>query len=176
MKPLKSLSRIFFSLFLLASLLAAQTASVASKGDVAVGKDGMATTAHPLASRAAMEMLQRGGNAVDAAVAAAFAIGVVETDGSGIGGGGAMVVYLQKEQKSVFINYYQKASEKINDVSYNPQTDSKSAKAILVPGTVAGLTTALERYGTLPLAVVLEPAIQYAEQGFPLDETLSTII
>ncbi len=176
MKTYRIVYRLFVSIALVTSLLVSQTVSVASKGDVAVGKDGMATTAHPLASKAAMEMLQRGGNAVDAAVAAAFAIGVVEADGSGLGGGGAMVVYLQKEQRSVFINYYQQASEKINEVNYNPATDNKSAKTILVPGNAAGLTSALEKYGTLPLAVVLAPAIKYAEEGFPLDETLSSII
>jgi gamma-glutamyltranspeptidase len=176
MKYSRTLYRQLIAVLLVTSLLLSQTGSVASKGEVAVGKDGMATTAHPLASKAAMEMLQRGGNAVDAAVAAAFAIGVVESDGSGLGGGGAMVIYLQKEQKSIFINYYQQASEKINEVNYNPATDNKSAKTILVPGTVAGLTAALERYGTLPIADVLAPAIKYAEEGFPLDETLSSII
>ncbi|MBP9211910.1 MAG: gamma-glutamyltransferase family protein [Bacteroidetes bacterium] len=167
--------RTLLTLALVTSLVLSQS-GVATKGEVAVGKDGMATTAHPLASQAAMDMLHRGGNAVDAAVAAAFAIGVVETDGSGIGGGGAMVVYLQKERKSIYINYYQQASERINQLNYNPATDNKSAKSILVPGTVAGLTEALERYGTLPLADVLAPAIKYAEEGFPLDETLSSII
>lgn len=176
MTPIRIFYRLFVSLVFISTLLVSQNGALVSKGDVAVGKDGMATTAHPLASKAAMEMLQRGGNAVDAAVAAAFAIGVVESDGSGLGGGGAMVVYLQKEQRSVFINYYQQASEKINEVEYNPAVDNKSAKTILVPGTAAGLTSALEKFGTLPLSVVLAPAIKYAEEGFPLDETLSSII
>ncbi|MBW7888154.1 MAG: gamma-glutamyltransferase family protein [Bacteroidetes bacterium] len=165
-----------FLLFLFVAPLYTQQENSAAKGEVAVGTQGMATTAHPLASKAAIEMLKRGGNAVDAAVAAAFAIGVVESDGSGIGGGGAMVVYLQKEKKSIFINYYQQTSENVNSVNYNPKTDSKSAKAILVPGTVAGLTEALRLYGTLPLSVVLQPAVEYAEQGFPIDETLARII
>ena len=71
-------------------------------------KAGMAATAHTLASEAALKMLHKGGNAVDAAVAAAFAIGVVEPDGSGLGGGGGMLIYLQKENKPIYINYYQR--------------------------------------------------------------------
>jgi gamma-glutamyltranspeptidase len=145
-------------------------------GKTAVSKEAMATTAHPLATEAAIQMLRKGGNAVDAAVAAAFAIGVVEPDGSGLGGGGGMVVYLAKEKKSAYINYYQRASEKIDELSYSPSSDSRSPKAILVPGTVAGLIAALEQYGTLPVATILGPAIQYAETGFPLDETLAKIV
>jgi gamma-glutamyltranspeptidase / glutathione hydrolase len=143
-------------------------------GDVPV--DGIAATAHPLASQAALEILKKGGNAVDAAVAAAFAVGVVEPDGSGLGGGGGMLIYLAKQNKAVYINYYAKASSKINEVNFNPKIDSKTAKAILVPGTVAGLTLALEKFGTLPLTTVLQPAIRYANDGFAIDETLSKII
>jgi len=145
-------------------------------GPVAKVKEGTVATAHPLASEAAMEMLHKGGNAVDAAVAAAFALGVVEPDGSGIGGGGGMLIYLAKENKSVYINYYQKASEKVNEITFDPVKDKNSVNSILVPGTVAGLTTALEKYGSLPLAVVLEPAIRYAKIGYPIDETLAKII
>ena len=150
--------------------------SEANEGKTALSKESMATTAHPLATEAAIQMLRQGGNAVDAAVAAAFAIGVVEPDGSGLGGGGGMVIYLAREKKSIYINYYQRASEKIGDLSYNPSTDNRSPKAILVPGTVAGLISALEQYGTLPISVILEPSIRYAEEGFPLDETLAKIL
>jgi len=172
----RSLIGIVVALILLARPSVSQDLSIAGKGDVAVGTRGMATTAHPLASQAAIEMLQRGGNAVDAAVAAAFTIGVVEPDGSGIGGGGGMLLYLASEKKSVYINYYVQASARVNEIGYNPRTDSRSAKAALVPGTVAGLTLALKQYGTLPMEVVMEPAIRYAEQGFPIDQTLSQII
>lgn len=140
------------------------------------GKNGAAATAHPLATKAAYEILKMGGNAVDAAVAAAFAIGVVEPDGSGIGGGGAMVIYLAKEKKYICINYYQKASEKVNDLNFQLETDRKNVKSITVPGTVAGLTKALEKYGTLPLSKVLEPAIRYAENGYPIDGVLASIL
>ncbi|MCE1189491.1 MAG: gamma-glutamyltransferase family protein [Ignavibacteria bacterium] len=139
-------------------------------------KEGMTATAHPLATKAAQEMLSKGGNAVDAAVAAAFAIGVVEPDGSGLGGGGGMVIYLNKLKKSVFINYYQCASKDVANSTFKLNVDKNNAKTILVPGTTAGLLAALEKYGTLPRSVVLGPAIRYAKEGYPIDETLSKII
>jgi gamma-glutamyltranspeptidase len=140
------------------------------------GSEGMAATAHPLATRAALEMMAKGGNAVDAAVAAAFAIGVVEPDGSGLGGGGGMVISLAGQNKNIFINYYQCASENVEKLAFDFDKDKKTAKSILVPGTVAGLLTALEKFGTLPIATILRPAISYARDGFPVDETLSKII
>jgi gamma-glutamyltranspeptidase/glutathione hydrolase len=146
------------------------------QSNYAESSEGMVATAHPLASKAAYDILKMGGNAVDAAVAAAFAIGVVEPNASGLGGGGGMVIYLQNEKKTIYINYYAKASEKIDELHFNPDYDKKTPKAILVPGTVAGLTKALELYGTLPLSTVLQPAIKYAEEGFPVDKTLASLI
>jgi gamma-glutamyltranspeptidase/glutathione hydrolase len=154
----------------------AQPLSQGTHDQSAVGRRGMVATAHPLASRAALAMMQKGGNAVDAAVAAAFAIGVVEPDGSGLGGGGGMLVYLARERRSIYINYYPCASSAVGGIGFNSRTDAQTAKAILVPGTVAGLVLALEKYGTLPLPTVIAPAIRYAEEGFPIDETLAKII
>ena len=145
-------------------------------GQSCTGSKGLVTTAHPLASQAGIEMLEAGGNAVDAAVAAAFAIGVVEPDGSGIGGGGGMIIHLAKENKDICINYYPAASENVDELDFGSGGDRKSASAILVPGTVAGLTEALKRYGKLPLAKVLEPAIRYAKEGFEVDGVLGSII
>jgi gamma-glutamyltranspeptidase / glutathione hydrolase len=140
------------------------------------GKNGMASTAHPLASEAAVEMLKAGGNAVDAAVAAAFAIGVVEPDGSGIGGGGGMVIYLKEQKESFFINYYGRSSENAESINFVSANDRPTGKSIGVPGTVAGLLMAHEKFGSLPLATIMEPAIRHAEQGFPIDNTLARLI
>jgi gamma-glutamyltranspeptidase / glutathione hydrolase len=142
----------------------------------ASGKNGMVATAHPLASAAALDMLKNGGNAVDAAVAAAFTIGVVEPDGSGIGGGGGMVLYFPKKHKSFFINYYGRSSENASSANFKSKRDDYTAKAIGVPGTVAGLLLAHRKFGTLPLKRILEPAIRYAETGFPIDGTLAKLI
>lgn len=140
------------------------------------GRNGMVATAHPLASAAAIEMLKSGGNAVDAAVAAAFTIGVVEPDGSGLGGGGGMVIYLKKEKKSVFINYYGRSSENASSADFKIRRDDYSAKAIEVPGTVAGLLLAHEKFGSLPLHQIMGPAIRLAENGFAIDGTLAKLI
>ncbi|MBE0673788.1 MAG: gamma-glutamyltransferase [Bacteroidales bacterium] len=140
------------------------------------GKNGMASTAHPLASDAAIEILKAGGNAVDAAVAAAFAIGVVEPDGSGLGGGGGMVIYLKESKEAVFINYYGNSSENAEGSGFSSSRDQATAKAIGVPGTVGGLLAAHKKYGSLPLPIIMSPAIRYAEKGFAVDGTLATLI
>ena len=139
------------------------------------GKKGMVASAHPLATQAGIEMLEKGGNAIDAAVAAAFAIGVVEPDGSGIGGGGGMVVYLKELDTIFYINYYAK-SPGIIDSSYSSRKVRHTGKSICVPGTVAGLTLAHEKFGSLPFKEVIEPAIRYARDGFLIDGTLFSLI
>jgi len=143
---------------------------------VAVGTRAAVATAHPLATEVALAMLAKGGNAVDAAVAAAFAIGVVEPDGSGLGGGGGMLVFQASTKTGVYINYYGRAGQRLEGFPYDADQDRQSAKAALVPGTVAGLLRALEDHGSLPLATLLEPAIRYAEEGFAIDATLAKII
>ncbi len=148
----------------------------AQPSSTAVGGNGMVATAHPLATEAALKMLKSGGNAIDAAVSAAFTIGVVEPDGSGIGGGGGMVIYIKETEESYFINYYGRSSENALSIGFDSQRDARTAKAIGIPGTVGGLTLALENFGTLPLSKVLEPAIRYAEDGFPIDATLAGLI
>ncbi len=157
------------------SVVSSQQLSRGTRDAAAEGTAGMVATAHPCASEAAVEILKRGGNAVDAAVAAAFAIGVVEPDGSGLGGGGGMLIHLANEKRSVYINYYPCASSAVAGIGFT-RADAQTGKAILVPGTVAGLTLALERFGTLPLPTVIAPAIRLARDGFPIDGTLASIL
>ena len=140
------------------------------------GQNGMVATAHPLASQAAYRILNNGGNAVDAAIAAAFAIGVVEPDGSGLGGGGCMTLYLKNENKTYYINFYQQAPALIQEMKYTRKEDGIAAKTALVPGAVAGLTYALEHYGTRTIKEVTEDAVKYADNGFEIDNTLAGII
>ena len=145
----------------------------ATRNAQVTAKRGMVASAHALASQAGLDMLKAGGNAVDAAVAAAFAIGVVEPNASGIGGEGMMVIHLAGAGKAVAIDYRSAAPAAINFPDGVPDTGHA---AVAIPGTVAGLTTALRKYGTMPLARVLEPAIRLADQGFVVSPTLAGII
>ncbi len=135
--------------------------------------NGMAASAHPLASQVGVDILKAGGNAIDAAVAAAFAIGIVEPNACGIGGEGVMVVYLAKQKKATAIDYRSTAPASADFPDRLPRSGHAS---VAVPGTVAGLCLALEKYGTMSLAQVLEPAIKYAEEGFVIGPTLAGII
>ena len=130
---------------------------------------------HVVASQAGAEMLRKGGNAVDAAVATSFTLSVVRPMSCGIGGGGFMVIYTpgSGEQPGVAIalNYRETS---VVDCDYyvnldDPAASRFGARASGVPGTVAGLLYALEHYGTLDRATVLAPAIIAAEDGFPVD-------
>jgi gamma-glutamyltranspeptidase/glutathione hydrolase len=160
-------------LSVLVVVLLAPGAKQATQNPQVTAPQGMVASAHALASQAGVEILKAGGNAVDAAVAAAFAIGVVEPNSNGIGGEGMMVIYLVKGRKAVAIDYRSAAPAL---AAYPERIPSAGCAAAAVPGTVAGLSLALEKYGTMPLGRVLEPAIKLASDGFAISSTLATII
>lgn len=132
---------------------------------------------HPLASEAGIQMLRRGGNAVDAAVAAAFTLSVVRPYSCGIGGGGFMVIATPgrhgEDPELVALNYRETAPAAVGPDYYVNLGDELASRygvhASGVPGTVAGLLYALEHYGTLDRATVLAPAISAAAEGFAAD-------
>ncbi|MCR3920912.1 MAG: gamma-glutamyltransferase [Firmicutes bacterium] len=124
---------------------------------------------HRLAVEAGMDILQAGGNAVDAAVAVAYALAVVEPDGSGLGGGGIMLVHLAEENRQVVIDYRETAPstasrEEIEKLVAWPSTG--------IPGFVRGLEKAIEDYGTLNYADAIKPAYVLAKDGFALTNQL----
>lgn len=128
---------------------------------------------HPLASEAGVEMLRQGGNVVDAAVAVGFALSVLRPASSGMGGGGFMVIWDAKQQRSIALDYRERAPLAATRGMYADADDdasSRGALAVAVPGHVRGLCHALDEYGTLPLKTVLEPAIRYARDGVLLDD------
>lgn len=142
------------------------------------GSHGMVATDEPLASQVGVEILKRGGNAVDAAVATAFALAVVQPAAGNIGGGGFMLVRLAGG-KTTFFDYREMAPGKATrDMYIKPDgtLDEKAStigyRSVAVPGTVAGLALALKTHGTMKLADVMQPAIRLAEEGFPIGEKL----
>jgi gamma-glutamyltranspeptidase/glutathione hydrolase len=151
--------------------------------------NGIVVSDNLSATRAGMEILEQGGNAVDAAVATAFALGVVEPASSGLGGGGFMVIFQAKEKKAHALDFREKAPKAVRADLYSrkgrlvPELSRRGALAVAVPGEVAGLTEALKQFGSLPLETVISPAIRYATEGFPvraqllraIDRHLSTI-
>lgn len=143
--------------------------------DETTGASGMVVTAHPLASEMGLEILKDGGNAVDAAVASALLIGVVEPHASGLGGGGAMLIYLQEQDTLTYINYYACAPELVAE-GFNPRRESISARSVLVPGTVAGLHHALSHYGTISWQDLLNLVIDKVKDGFEVDVNFYQIL
>jgi gamma-glutamyltranspeptidase / glutathione hydrolase len=140
---------------------------------------GMVASDEDLGSQAGIEILKRGGNAVDGAVAVAFALAVVEPAAGNIGGGGFMLVRLA-DGRTTFFDYREVAPAKATrdmyikpDNKLDKELSVIGYKAVAVPGTVAGLELALKTYGKLKLADVLAPAIHLAEDGFPVSEKLA---
>ena len=136
---------------------------------LATGTKGMVASAHELASLAGAEILAAGGNAVDAAVATAFAVTVVEPNASSLGGEGYMVLSLA-DGRDVAIDFRSWAPGRVTLA-----TDASAMtgpESTCIPGLVAGLTLALQQYGTKPLDEVMAPAIRLARDGFPLDPVL----
>lgn len=139
---------------------------------------------HNVASRAGLEVLKKGGNAIDAAVATSFTLSVVRPESCGIGGGGFMVirfsetgVALQKKRgrdvpRQVALNYREMAPWAVGADFFEKEdkfASTHGGKAVGIPGTVAGLLAAHEKYGVLDRASVLAPAIRAAEEGFVVD-------
>ncbi|AKU92144.1 gamma-glutamyltransferase [Vulgatibacter incomptus] len=144
----------------------------------AAGEAGLVATAHPAASAAGVEMLRKGGNAVDAAVASAFALAVAEPNSSGLGGGGFALVRVGSELR--FFDFREVAPARAKRDMFlrggkpDPALSRDGPLAVAVPGAVAGYLALQERYGKLDRATVLAPAIRIAEEGFRVDERYRT--
>lgn len=163
-----------------ATLALALVAAAACGAGAAEVKDvyaehGMVAAAHELAAKAGVEILQKGGNAIDAAVATALALNVVEFNASGIGGGGFMTFYSEKTKDVICLDYREQApASATKDMFASEQAKKEKwsaygGKSVGVPGWLKGMTYALENYGTMTFAQVAEPAIRLAEEGFVTD-------
>lgn len=149
--------------------------SPAHGGDDVVYRGGVVAADHPLAAQAGAEMLRKGGNAVDAAVAASFALSVVRPYSCGIGGGGFMIIYDPETNidGAQALDYRETAPaamgpDYFSDIN-DPLASRFSGDAVGTPGTVAGLLFALDQFGNLTRAEVVAPAIALAEQGYHVD-------
>ncbi|MBD2392708.1 gamma-glutamyltransferase [Cyanobacterium aponinum FACHB-4101] len=140
-------------------------------------RSGMVSSQEKLATQAGLEVLQQGGNAVDAAVTVGFALAVTLPRAGNIGGGGFMMIHFADNNQNIALDYREKAPLKATKNMFlddKGEVDSNKSRfshlAVGVPGTVAGLTFALEKYGTISLKRALQPAIELAEKGFPVTQ------
>ncbi len=150
---------------------------ILSSGSAATGKNAAVSSANPAASAIGAQILQRGGNAVDAAVAVSFALGLLEPNASGVGGCG-YAVYVPAVGEPAFYDYRSAAPAAFDPGAFTalPAEEQKhSVAAAGVPGAVAGWLSLHEQYGRLPLDELLEPAIDLSENGFEVLPFLASL-
>ena len=148
-----------------------------SNRPVVMGRNGMVCAGHPLAAQAGITALQNGGNAVDAAIATAAALNVVEPNMSGIGGDGYIMIYNNAQNKIDICNATG-AAPYATDIAWY-RTNGIPQKGIMsfsVPGLLDGWMAAHEKYGTLKLSTLFSSAIDLADNGFPVTHVLSKVI
>lgn len=168
---------------LVSAIFIALVLPAAAKTPVATGTGGAVATISEPASQAAIAILNQGGNAVDAAVAAAATLGVTDPFSCGIGGGGFMVIYLAKDKRVITIDHRETAP-----ASFTPsvflkdgkemdfETVVASGRSVGVPGTVRGWHEALDRYGSMSFKQVLAPAIAVASNGFKVNANFNHLV
>jgi gamma-glutamyltranspeptidase/glutathione hydrolase len=173
-----------------ASLVMVTSSDVWSKGPPVLGvpgvRGGVVTTSEPAAAEVGAEILRKGGNAIDAAAAVQFALNVLEPQSSGIGGGGFMMIHLAKKKETFVIDSRETAPAAADPNMFLRASDpsvpfpfgirSTSGIAVGVPGTLLGVATALEKWGTMPLADVIKPAIGMAQDGIRVSSRLADSI
>jgi gamma-glutamyltranspeptidase / glutathione hydrolase len=181
-RPVRRLAIGAIALFLILWFTYPRTLAQSGSTATASGRDGAVASVDSRATQIGIDILDAGGNAIDAAVATAAALGVVEPFSAGIGGGGFMVIYLRDADRVITLDGREEAPASVdvnlfNDpdnpgevLPFSPNRISNGA-AVGVPGTLLTWTEALDRYGTLSLSEALAPSIALAETGFTVDET-----
>lgn len=154
-----------------------------AKTPVATGTGGAVATISEPASKAALAILNQGGNAIDAAVAAAATLGVTDPFSCGIGGGGFMVIYLARDKRVITIDHRETAPAGFTPTVFQEngapmkfETVRDSGMSVGVPGTVRGWHEALDRYGSMSFKQVLAPAIAVATNGFEVNGNFSRMV
>ncbi|WDT67683.1 gamma-glutamyltransferase [Cloacibacterium sp. TD35] len=166
---------LFFLLFL-AQTVSAQFTNISIVKEVKAKEKGLVVSAHPLASEAGAQILKNGGNAFDAAIATQFALAVVYPQAGNIGGGGFLVGYTQEGEK-IALDYRETAPKNASRDMYlnekgkaNTDLSQNGRLAVGVPGSVSGMFYTHQKFGKLPMAVLIQPAIDLAQKGFALTE------
>ncbi len=161
---------------LLSAVLAAEPSSALS------ARHGMVAAEHGLASEAGVEILRQGGNAVDAALAAALAVGVTNPSSCGIGGGG-FLMYFERASGRVFALDYREAAPAaahrdlfVRGGKVDTSLSTEGGLAVATPGELAGIVAALQRFGSMSLPAVAAPAVRLARDGFPIEPHLAAAI
>ncbi|WP_407406536.1 gamma-glutamyltransferase [Peribacillus sp.] len=150
------------------------------KRETATGKAGMVVTAHPVATKIGEKILRDGGNAVDAAVAIQFALNIVEPMMTGIGGSGFLMVYNEKSKKTKIFDGHVRAPKAAYPELFLDENGevipfkerSTKGTAVGIPGILKAMDEALNEYGSKPLAELIEPSIEFAENGVPVNWVL----
>jgi len=140
------------------------------------GLHGLVAAGHPIASSAGLQMLLKGGNAFDAAVAVGAMIAMGEPQMNGIGGNGFATMYDKKSGKVLSLAMTGAAPQGLKPNEMTPETLGQGINAGIVPGNLGGYLSLLDRLGTMSIAAVFAPAIEYAEKGYPIDPTLAADI
>ena len=177
---MKNLFRCILCAFLIAQYTTAQDRITgepfATRSEV-LGQNGMVATSHPLATQIGLDVLKKGGNAIDAAIAANAALGLMEPTGCGIGGDLFAIVWDGKTKKLYGLNASGRSPKSLTMAYFEKENLKKIPShgpiPVSVPGAVDGWFELHKKFGSKPMSAILAPAINYAEQGFPLTELIA---
>ena len=176
------MKNLLFLLLFLAQTVSAQFTEISFVKEVKAKEKGLVVSAHPLASEAGAQILKKGGNAFDAAIATQFALAVVYPQAGNIGGGGFLVGYTKKGEK-IALDYRETAPKNASRDMYldekgkaNTDLSQNGRLAVGVPGSVSGMFYTHQKFGKLPMSVLIQPAIDLAQKGFALTEREANLL
>ena len=176
------MKNLLFLLLILAQTVSAQFTDISIVKEVKAKEKGLVVSAHPLASEAGAQILKKGGNAFDAAIATQFALAVVYPQAGNIGGGGFLVGYTKKGEK-IALDYRETAPKNASRDMYldekgkaNTDLSQNGRLAVGVPGSVSGMFYTHQKFGKLPMSVLIQPAIDLAQKGFALTEREANLL
>ena len=176
------MKNLLFLILFLAQTVSAQFTNISIVKEVKAKEKGLVVSAHPLASEAGAQILKKGGNAFDAAIATQFALAVVYPQAGNIGGGGFLVGYTKKGEK-IALDYRETAPKNASRDMYldekgkaNTDLSQNGRLAVGVPGSVSGMFYTHQKFGKLPMSVLIQPAIDLAQKGFAVTEREANLL